>query len=235
MQAVKRVPVTEQVVDSLKEYITSGNVSVGDKMPTEMELCAMLNVGRGTVREATRVLQTMGYVEIQHGKGAFIARTSEPDKDSLSGWFAENEMELMDYMQVRMAVEPLAARLAIEHCSPADITALQAIQRETEQAVRRQDAATLAVCDEKFHARIFDCSGNKLLKSIGVIMLEALKVFRGRTFFIPENAQNVLEPHASILRAFENGDAPEGERCMRDHITYIVRDLEKSISAGQQK
>ena len=56
MQAVKRVPVTEQVVDSLKEYITSGNVSVGDKMPTEMELCAMLNVGRGTVREATRVL-----------------------------------------------------------------------------------------------------------------------------------------------------------------------------------
>lgn len=230
MQAVKRVLVMDQVVDSLKEYIMSGNVSVGDKMPTEMELCAMLNVGRGTVREATRVLQTMGFVEIQHGRGAYIARTSEPDKASLSGWFAENEMELMDYMQVRMVVEPLATRLAIEHCTPQDVSVLRSIQHDTEQAVMNNDAAMVAVCDEKFHARIFESSGNKLLCSIGEIVLEAMKVFRSRTFFIPENARNVLAPHARIFHAFETKDALEGERCMKEHISYIVRDLEKSKS-----
>ena len=50
MESVKRVPVVQQVVEKIKEYLFSGEVSVGDKLPVEKELCEQLEVGRGTVR-----------------------------------------------------------------------------------------------------------------------------------------------------------------------------------------
>lgn len=229
MQAVKRIPVVQQVVNSLKEFITSGDVAVGEKLPSEMELCERLSVGRGTVREAIRVLQATGYVELRPGRGAFVARTEEaPDSSSLSGWFSENEMELMDYMQVRTAVEPLAIRLAIEKCRPEDIEVLEKNYRDTQEAVEKNDAALLGLYDEQFHAYIFECSNNQLLISINKTLVDALKKFRSRTFFIPSNAHNVLEPHGLILQAFRDRDAAAGERHMLEHIDRIVKDLEKS-------
>ena len=77
MESVKRMPIVQQVVDKLKEYLFSGEIAVGDKLPVEKELCEQLGVGRGTVREAFRILEATGYVELRPGKGAFAARTSE--------------------------------------------------------------------------------------------------------------------------------------------------------------
>jgi len=82
---------------------------VGDKLPTEKELCQSLQVGRSTVREAFRMLQATGHVEMIPGKGAHVAQLSAT---SVRGWFEERETDLGDYMEVRLAIEPFAARLA---------------------------------------------------------------------------------------------------------------------------
>ncbi|MBP1578163.1 MAG: FadR family transcriptional regulator, partial [Oscillospiraceae bacterium] len=78
MKSIQRVPVVQQVADNLRDYILSGKVEAGAKLPSEKELCAQMSVGRGTVREAFRILQTTGLVEIKPGRGAFVARTSIP-------------------------------------------------------------------------------------------------------------------------------------------------------------
>ena len=229
MQAVKRVPVVQQVVDSLKEFITSGEIQIGDKLPPEMELCAKLNVGRGTVREAIRVLQATGFVELRPGRGAFVARTEdEPETPDLSGWFCANEMELMDFMQVRMAIEPLAIRLAIEKCTPQEIDVLEKNYRHTLSAVEKNDAVQLSLYDEQFHTYIFECSRNQLLIAINKLLVETLKKFRSKTFLIPHNARNVAQPHGRILQAFRDRDAAQGEKHMLEHMERIIEDLEKS-------
>lgn len=228
MQAVKRVPVVQQVVNSLKEYIMSGKTAVGEKLPSEKELCEMLDVGRGTIREAVRVLQAMGFVEMRPGRGAFIARTEELDPAYLSGWFVENEVEIIDFLRVRTAIEPLAIKLAIRNCTDKDVAELQEIYRSTIEAVERNDAPMLAICDEQFHAVIVECSKNKLLVSINKLMTEALKKFRGKTFYVPSNARNVIEPHHAILQAFLDRNEEEGEQAMLKHLDYILRDLESS-------
>ena len=92
MESVKRVPVVQQVVEKIKEYLFSGEVSVGDKLPVEKELCEQLEVGRGTVREAFRMLEATGYVELRPGKGTFAARTSEVELDDIMQWFTEHEV-----------------------------------------------------------------------------------------------------------------------------------------------
>ena len=229
MQAVKRVPVVQQVVDNLKEFITSGEIQIGEKLPPEMELCARLNVGRGTVREAIRVLQATGFVELRPGRGAFVARTEEePEVLDVSGWFSANEMELMDFMQVRTAIEPLAIRLAIEKCTDKDIKVLEKNYQDTLLAVENNDAGQLGHCDEQFHTYIFECSQNQLLIAINKLLVDTLKKFRSKTFLIPSNARNVIGPHGQILQAFRDKDAAEGERHMLEHMERIIQDLEKS-------
>lgn len=234
MKAVERVPIVQQVVESLKNYIITGQLEVGEKLPSEKELCEMLSVGRGTLREAIRALEATGYVEMKPGKGAFIASKNHEDIKNLSVWFAKNEVEIIDFLRVRQAIEPLAVRLAITNCSAEDILELQAIQQRIVDAATVFDAPTLSLCDEQFHSYIVKCSANKLLISIYNLMAIALREFREKTFFLPSNAKNVVKPHNSILKAFEDRNPEEGEKAMLMHLDLVMNDLEKSKSAQNE-
>lgn len=228
MKAVERVPVVQQAMKSIKAYIMEGNVNVGDKLPTEMELCEMLSVGRGTIREAMRILQATGFVEIRPGRGAYVARTHEMDKEDLVQWFEENEIETKDVLEVRTAIEPLGIKLAIERCKQADIKMLRAIQEKSKDAAQQKDALALALCDEQFHSYIMECSHNKLLISLNKQISSYLKNFRNRTFYIPQNIQNFIPAHEAILDAFEKRDPALGEKCMLSHLGRVYSDLEQS-------
>lgn len=226
--AVKRKSVVDQVVDILKEFIMSGEVKAGDKLPTEMELCEKLSVGRGTVREAIRILQAIGFVEIQSGRGAFVARTTEPAPEDLMMWFRENEVELIDVLEVRTAIEPLAVQLAIRHSSAAELEELREIHAHTLEAVNQNDVHSIATCDELFHTFIVKCSRNKLLISINKQISEYLTNFRHKTFYIPSNAKNLIVPHTNILQAFIDKDPQRGQEYMLEHLQWVKQDLERS-------
>lgn len=82
-----------------------------------MELCQRLGVGRGTVREAFRLLQAKGVVEIKPGRGAFVAENPAERDIGAIDWLVENERELRDSIEIRTALEPMA--------TPADGGAMQ--------------------------------------------------------------------------------------------------------------
>lgn len=228
MESVKRVPIVQQVVENIKSYLFSGGVQVGDKLPVEKVLCEQLGVGRGTVREAFRLLEATGYVELRPGKGAFAARTSEIALEDIVAWFTEHEVETKDFIEVRMAIEPLAVRFAIERCSDDEIEKLRHIHKKFIDAVKSRDVSKIVIYDEKFHSSIVEYSKNKLLISISKQVEKNMKNFRSRTFFITQNADNAIEPHEKILKAFENRDAKQGEQSMKEHLDLVGTDLEKS-------
>ncbi|MFA5658616.1 MAG: FadR/GntR family transcriptional regulator, partial [Oscillospiraceae bacterium] len=217
-----------QVVDNLKQYIISGDLSVGDKLPSEASLCEKLSVGRGTIREAMRILQAKGFVEIKAGRGAFVFRTEEFDKNDIIAWFAENEIEVIDLLEVRAAIEPLAVKLAIQRSTSKDVEKLKQILADTDEAVERNDVPAIAELDEKFHSFIVKCSRNKLLISINSQIVHYLKAFREKTFFIPSNAKNLLIPHGKIVSAFVEKDENAGSQYMIEHLEWVRKDLKKS-------
>lgn len=228
IESVKRVPIVQQVVAKIKEYLFSGKVQVGEKLPAEKELCEQLGVGRGTVREAFRILEATGYVELRPGKGTFAARTSEIELNDIMQWFTEHEVETKDFMEVRMAIEPLSVRLAIERCSDRDITQLELIHQKFIQAVQNNNVSDIVIYDEKFHETIVNFTNNKLLISINKQVSKNVKNFRSRTFYIPSNAENAIEPHQRILDAFKAHAAIQGAASMEEHLNLIVEDFEKS-------
>ena len=71
MKEIQRMSITDSVVATIKDMILSGEYKENEKLPAEMSLCQSLKVSRTSVREALRVLQALGFVEMRPGKGAF--------------------------------------------------------------------------------------------------------------------------------------------------------------------
>jgi GntR family transcriptional repressor for pyruvate dehydrogenase complex len=228
METIRRVPIVQQVVSSIKEYIFSNAVQEGDKLPTEKQLCENLGVGRGTIREALRILEATGFVEFKPGRGAFVLRTKEIDTEDIIEWFSEHEVEVKDFNEVRLAIEPLAVKLAIQRCTDEDIANIVQIHKKFVNAIKANDISQIVIYDEEFHNAIVEYSRNKLLISINKKINSFLKDFRCKTFFIPENAQNAISPHQEVLNAFINRNVEDGEKSIIQHLKYVEKDLLKS-------
>ena len=231
MEPIKRIPVIEQVEGQIRDLVESGRFQPGEKLPTEKELCQRLNVGRGTVREAFRLLQARGYVELRPGRGAFVAEPAPLDEMGAIEWLVRNEQQLHDAIEIRRALEPMAARRMAERWNAADIAALEALHADFLAAVADDDVSRIAELDERFHSAIMDGSGNHLLVSILQQVNQEIKAFRARTFRVPQNIRNAVEPHASILDTIRRGDADAAEAAMRAHLDKVQEDLLQNIGA----
>jgi GntR family transcriptional regulator, transcriptional repressor for pyruvate dehydrogenase complex len=230
MKTIERVPVVQQVVNNIRELILSGTLEVGDKLPTEKEFCEKLMVGRGTIREAFRILQTSGLVEYKPGRGAFVARTKVPDPSDIIEWFVQNEVELKECIEARTAIEPMSIKLAIARSSDVEIAQLKKIHSKFTKAVEENDISGISKYDERFHNQIVAMSKNKLLISINQKVSTVIKTFRSNTFQVQQNAYNAIEPHSNIMRAVEERDSEAGELYMRKHLQRILEDMSVMIN-----
>lgn len=151
--ANKKVPIVSQVEESIREMIEKKEYKPGMKLPTEFEFCQTLQVGRGTVREALRLLQAKGLVEIKPGRGAFVAENEPADANPVV-WLVQNEKELRDSIEIRNALEPLAARKMAENGSGDAMHDLRRIHDDFLSAIENGDADRIAELDEGFHSLI---------------------------------------------------------------------------------
>ena len=228
MLTITKKSATQMTLENLRSYIMNENIQIEERFPTEKELCATLGVGRGTVREAVKVLISQGLLEIKPGLGTFIKSKTPVPTNSLASWFASNEVELQDLTVVRSALEPLATKLAIEKCTNEQLKTLKHIQICAVRAAEECDASSLAQYDEEFHHTIFVIAGNILLIEINDIITQQLAQFRQNTFKIKKNIDNFIPAHDAIIRAFETHDPALGEKKMRQHMKKVAKDLEAS-------
>ena len=144
---------------------------------------------------------------------------SDPEVVSLSAGNPAPEAFPVD------AVREITARLMAERSQPEDLLELQHIHQKFVEAVEKQDAATIAKYDEKFHTSIVKASRNQLLIKINHQTCERIKNFRQRTFQHNQNALNAIMPHAKILAALQAGDADAAEHYMHSHLELVAQDL----------
>ena len=231
MEPIKRIPIIDQVEGQIRQLVESGQYAPGAKLPTEMELCQHLGVGRGTVREAFRLLQARGYVELKPGRGAFVAERLPGDELGTIEWLVRNEQQLHDAIEIRRGLEPMAARRMAEIGDAESVDALTRLHEEFLAAVEAGDPSRIAELDERFHSAIVAGSGNRLLMAIHRQVNQEIKTFRSKTFQVPQNVQNAVSPHSSILRAIQAGDAAAAEEAMRAHLIKVQEDLLENIGS----
>jgi len=235
MDRIEKVSVIEQVIKRIEELISSGEYAVGDKLPPELELCRHLGVGRSTVREAYRMLNAYGMIEMRPGRGAFVSKPKRNhDGQAIRDWFIEKEAELFELMEVRMAVEPLAVRLAIKRASPKQIDTIKEIHARFTEAASRADALELATLDETFHTAIVEASNNRLLVKINHLILDEFKEYRTKSFSVKENIVNALRPHSVIVESIMEKDTARAIEGMNAHLMISLEDIERVVQKAAE-
>ena len=236
MIPIDKMSTTDKVIESIRSYIQEPGRNPGEKLPTENELGKQLGVGRSSIREALRVLQTMGYVTIVHGKGAFI-KACQPSSEEAERWFEGNIFALRDISMVREALEPLVAREAARHITEEALGELRQIVDQTAHAAalppEDANANLMAQLDEKFHEKICESTNNPFLVSLYKQFIPALHTYRLNSFAILKNCSNVVEPHRRIMEALAQHDAEAADLEMRQHMRISKNDTrEAARNAG---
>jgi Transcriptional regulators len=232
MEKYEKTSTIDWIVDNLKKRITSGEYAIGSRLPTQLELARSMNVGRSSVREAMRELQALGLIELKVGSGAYV-RSDSITAESAIKWFRENEMLLNDLFEVRLAIEPVAVRLAALRATNAEIALLRRICEVFARAAAEADVDGLVRHDEEFHTHIVTCSHNPLFAQMNEIITGAFRKYRQRSFRIPATMQNAVEPHWDIFNAINARDAAAAVLHMNRHLEISVRDV--SDAAGGQE
>ena len=229
MRTVKRVSVTKQVVESIKESIISGHFAVGEKLPAEVKLCELLNVSRSSIREAMQALQVEGYVELIAGRGAFVRDNQSHDYDTVRKWFIESAPTLEDYTEVREAIEPLAIRMAIQRGTDEELEELFRIHRAFIDAEADNNVTLMASLDEKFHSQIVTMAHNTLLMKINSLLTADLKKYRVMSISVKNHSDNTIREHELICESIKNRDPRLATSAMLKHLDMTLSDMNKVV------
>ncbi len=224
-QPVKNL--AEQVMARLSADIRGGRLAPGARLPTEQALTTEFGISRTVVREAVAALRADGLVVTRRGSGAYVA-------DPTAGPFrivpprATSLPDILNVMELRLAVEVQAAGLAAERAGRRQLAPIRTAWREIDAALQRGEGAVAE--DFAFHRAIAEATGNdqfpRFLAYLGshVIPRQSVRL----KVDTPEERRNYLEriqtEHARIVTAISARDPAEARRAMRDHLT---RSLER--------
>jgi DNA-binding FadR family transcriptional regulator len=221
----RHLKASETLAQDLAAYIVDSNLGPGTALPAERQMLEQLGVGRTTLREALRLLETRGVLTIRSGPGGgpVVRRPKLEDlSESLSLMLQYAGASLTDVIEARVWLESAIARAAADRITPKQIVQLRAINdRLREEGL--DDEAAFATGNDAFHRLVAEASGNLVLS----IFLAALQsIADGRAAGIRYDRRfraAAVDDHVRILDALAVGDAGAADRAARQHITAATR------------
>jgi GntR family transcriptional regulator, transcriptional repressor for pyruvate dehydrogenase complex len=222
--------VSQVIVDQIKLLVREGKLSNGDRLPSERDLCQRFGVSRVTVREALRVLEASGLIEIRVGArgGAFV---SSPTKERLGAGLADlmslSPLTPAHVTEARTVIEVGILPLVVERATDADIASLRRMVEEAHDALDR-DAYTMNL-SAAFHVGVAVCAHNPaietLVHSFHGPMLLSLRQAQG---VAPAMGRRGTDEHAALVDAIEARDTEGAIKVMTTHLDRtagLVRDM----------
>jgi GntR family transcriptional repressor for pyruvate dehydrogenase complex len=217
----------EQVIARLANDIRSGRLAPGARLPTEQALSSALGVSRTVVREAVAALRADGLVVTRRGSGAYVADpTSGPFRITAPKSAALNDV--LEVMELRLAVEVEAAALAAERANRRQIAAIRAAWRAIDRALQSGEGAVAE--DFAFHRAIAEATGNRqfprFLAFLGshVIPRQSVRLSVDTPTERRAYLERIQHEHARIVAGISSQDPAEARRAMREHL---MRSLER--------
>jgi GntR family transcriptional repressor for pyruvate dehydrogenase complex len=165
-KAIQRVNRSEQVRNQPEEAIRRGDYGPGDRLPSERELTEMFGVSRVSEREAVSALVAVGLVDVQQGRGCFVATPSADAYASFfHGWLEDHREEIRQLLAVRGALDELAAHEAALYAGAREIRAIEKAHDAFARAAvdPLTDVETLEGLDIAFHESLAAARRNSLL------------------------------------------------------------------------
>ncbi|MEG3628322.1 FadR/GntR family transcriptional regulator [Streptomyces poriticola] len=213
----------EAVLGHLRGAIERGEYAIGDKLPSEAELCRTLEVSRPVLREALRALQTMGLTVSRTGKGTFVV--ADAVEEPTFGDYAAG-----DLLEVRRHIEIPVAGYAAGRRTPQH---LDRLTRLLDRMERETDTTAWAAMDTLFHLAVAEAAQNPVFRRVIEEIRDALA---RQSAFLNElggRREQSDREHRAIVRALTDGSAPDAERAMAHHLDRVQNTLADIVRAGR--
>ena len=219
----------EEIISQIKAHA----LNPGEVLPSQRDLAKMFNVGLGSVREAIKILDVMGYVDVIRGKGTYIAQKIPRDHGNENLLEASLEaMSVADLITARDIVECGAARLAALNADKDHIRALKKLAREMDASYGNTD--TFYHLDFEFHVVVADASNNKAILEMVKLLVE--RSHRHVNFMndslkiaIPNTVKKAVESARKVIEKIVAGDPKGAESTMHTHIHIVYDELDKEF------
>jgi GntR family transcriptional regulator, transcriptional repressor for pyruvate dehydrogenase complex len=221
----------ELVAERLAEEISSRTLAPGDLLPPERELVASFGVGRSSVREALRMLESRGQIE-SRGNGTFVvAPPRNPLNQSLNLLLASDEADVAELFEVRRILEGEAAALAAKRRTRAELDAMEDAIEAMKAGLDSEQAFIEA--DLRFHLTVAEATRNRIASHLMHAIRELLQRSLASAYHVPGSPQRAIEHHRLIAEAIAAKRPEDARARMHEHVSRVERDIRGSASRSR--
>lgn len=219
MRAVGRRSSVEEVIGQLNEQLLSGAWRAGERIPTEQELSAELEVSRPVVREAVRALVHLGVLESRQGAGTYVISTADPVPMLRQVRLAD----IRDVFEVQLGYDVQAARLAALRRGDEDLAELAELLEQRDAAEQPEEYGR---SDAEFHLAVVRAAGNPLLLEMYRYLLDRLRESLAAIRVQSVITESGPEAHHRLLRAIERAEPDAAAEAARAVIAPSLASLD---------
>jgi GntR family transcriptional repressor for pyruvate dehydrogenase complex len=211
---------SQLIVDQIKRLIRDGSLQPGDRLPTERDLGQQLGVSRVTVREALRVLEATGLIQVRQGAhgGSFLTSPSaELVGANLAQLLSLSPITASAVTEARQIFEVGILPLVIERATPDDVADLRTLVAAATTA--KEDGVYETALSAAFHVRLAACTHNPaleaLMESFHGPLLSSLREAHSAA---PDMGFRGIEEHGEIVDAIEERRLDDAQRTLTEHL-----------------
>ena len=208
-QTVQRPNAVEDVIQSFQQALLTGNLQPGEKLPSEAELGQQFGVGRGTVREAMKMLSAMGVVEIRRGDGTYVCDTISAQVINPLLFAVLMETNDVDALyEFRRMIDVGYSQIAAANATDEDFAHMTELIDEMKayRASGKWDEEKLMQLDLGFHCAVLEATKNPLVIKIGQMVMEMFRETVKQAISTPGGVGWTIEQHERLLAALQSRD-----------------------------
>jgi GntR family transcriptional repressor for pyruvate dehydrogenase complex len=222
---IKKTRIAEEIADRIRVLILDGTLPPDRPLPGERLLAARFGVSRGSIRDALRLLETIGLLETRHGQGTFpreldVNRLVAP-LASILAYRSDLRDELLD---VRRMFEPAVARVAATRVTDEDLADLQRILDTQRRKLKAGGSAIIE--DTAFHAALARATRNRVVMRIMQTLNDLLIESRTRALRQKGRPERSVQGHEAVVAALRRRDPDAAAVAMHTHIDQIAELLQ---------
>lgn len=200
MEPIQRESVPQVIAEQIIDLIASGELKLGERLPSQRDLAKQLGVGVSSLRESLQSLTAMGLIQMQAGRGTFVSDSFE----GAASRFAAvapliGTQELGELLEARLHLDSAVAQMACKRATSADLQSVRSAFRAMEAAAASNDMQGLERADVAFHVGIAQAAHNDVM----VQLISSLISMISRQIEATPYSKEVIDQHREILHALE--------------------------------
>lgn len=229
----KQNRVFQDVVEQIQDAVITGKLEPGTKLPAERELKEMFNTSRGTLREALRVLEQKGLIEIKLGVagGTIVKRIdADPIVESLALLIRSREVSPEHLAEFRISMEGSLVELAAARATKQDIVELESLYEKAKSYYKKEEWENFLKTDEEMHTYIGTMTQNPVFQFVQKTIHDNIHKYYDK--YLSMNRETTLEnltDFEKIINAMKANEGKRASQIIMDHVKRFNDKMQKKI------